>query len=325
MLCVVRPCSYARDQGWSGAASVVRDKVIHAGIPLARAYVRYGPGGSAKQWFWERIADVFLTWHTRQFTARTVFGARMTGNTSDVLPQYLYWFGIWEPNLTRFLQRRLQPGDVVVDVGANAGYFSLLSSSLVGQTGSVVAVEAARAAAECLATNIKLNGVTNIRAVNVAAVDHERRVTLFLGSMYHTSATSIVPADSFTCGGEVDGVPLSKILTADEIARVRVIKIDVEGAEAEVVAGMGSMLDSVREDLEIVVEIDPRRMAQLGRTVDDVLSVFIDRGFFAYRIDNDYRSVAYVAFESECRPTRIRTPIVSETDVVLSRIDADVL
>jgi hypothetical protein len=50
------------------------------------------------------------------FVARTQSGALIAGNTRDLLQRFFYFFGVWEPNLTRFLEQRLKSGDVFVDV-----------------------------------------------------------------------------------------------------------------------------------------------------------------------------------------------------------------
>ena len=111
-----------------------------------------------------------------------------------------------------------------------------------------------------------------------------------------------------------------------EIQRARVIKIDVEGAEIEVLAGMDSILDSCRQDVEIVVEIVPDYLALRGRRPEDVLERFLDAGFYAYSLETEYEDHLYLApSQGEKRPIRIREPIEVETNVILSRRDAEAL
>ena len=90
-------------------------------------------------------------------------------------------FGIWEPNLTNFVQQRLRVGDTFVDVGANLGYYSLLASKLVGALGHVVAIEASPAIAAHLTKNLHLNNATNVRVVNAAAADRAGTLALYRG------------------------------------------------------------------------------------------------------------------------------------------------
>lgn len=69
------------------------------------------------------------------------FGGRFTVTTSDIVQRYLYTFGAWEPHLSAWIACRLTPGDTFVDVGANIGYYTMLTSHLVGPTRHVAAIE----------------------------------------------------------------------------------------------------------------------------------------------------------------------------------------
>ena len=86
----------------------------------------------------------------------TRFGGVMQGNTQDLIQRYLYWFGVWEPQLTCWIKSRLPPRRVFVDVGANIGYYSLLAASLVGDDGQVVAIEASPSIYRLLCNNLEL-------------------------------------------------------------------------------------------------------------------------------------------------------------------------
>jgi hypothetical protein len=88
-----------------------------------------------------RAYESSLYEHPRTFVARMRNGHVFLGNTRDVIQRNVYTFGVWEPEITHWLEGFLRPGDLVVDVGANTGYFSLEASKLVGPEGLVVAVE----------------------------------------------------------------------------------------------------------------------------------------------------------------------------------------
>jgi precorrin-6B methylase 2 len=92
----------------------------------------------------------------------------MKGDAKDIIQQYIYYFGVWEPRITGWVSRHLAPGDTFIDVGANIGYYSLLASPLVGKTGTVVAIEASPRTFDDLLFNLELNNVSNVRPVNVA-------------------------------------------------------------------------------------------------------------------------------------------------------------
>ena len=90
-------------------------------VPLMRAYIRYFPVSAGKSFVWRRIVDPYLAWEPRAFRARTAFGFHVEGDSKDLIQQWIYYFGIWEPALTTWIRRRLRPGDLFVDVGANIG------------------------------------------------------------------------------------------------------------------------------------------------------------------------------------------------------------
>src|SRR6056297_3485035 len=118
-------------------------------LPCARAYIRFSPFAHGKQFLWR-----WFSWRQRLYTVRTVDGIRMHGRSTDVVQGYIYYFGVWEPNLTEFLRNQLQdPARVFVDVGANVGYFSLLASKLLS-SGRVISIEPYPSTYQALAHNI---------------------------------------------------------------------------------------------------------------------------------------------------------------------------
>lgn len=304
----------------SGTRARLTHAALHLLIPLVRAYVRYGPFKKAKRTYWEFVINPYFAWHSHAFVARTSFGLKVAGNTTDILPQYLYYFGTWEPNLTHWISGRLGPGDVFVDVGANAGYFSLLASTLVGESGSVVSIEPLPELYETTRANVARNGLRNVRAVNVAASDHAGRLELFRGPATHTGLTSVVEEPGLEPACEVDSLPLSTILRDEELQRARLVKIDVEGAESAVIAGMGPLLRSGRSDLEVLVEIHPKQLARMERSPEDVLGVLLEAGFHPYTLENDYSGAGYLA-GGVARPEPLRgsLPLDCETNLVFSR------
>ncbi|MFE0172540.1 FkbM family methyltransferase [Streptomyces sp. NPDC059002] len=296
-------------------------------VTLGRAYVRRAPGTLFKSALAARFLNPRLRDQPRRRVVDVEFGARFAVDTQDLIQRYLYLFGGWEPNMTRWLKSRLGAGDVFVDVGANIGVFAVLGSRLVGDKGRVVAVEASPTFHRRLSRNAGLNGCDNIRAVNAAVSDSRKKLTFVLASSQNMGANSIVPYEGpAESTFEMEAVPLPELLEADELARARVIKIDVEGAEGGVVRGLKGVLDQLRPDVEIAVEVTPERMAQLGDSADELLATLRDHGFHAYRLGNDYAPGGYPwSMRHPVAPVRWRGPVVGETELVFSRVDAEEL
>lgn len=291
-----------------------------------RAYFRYAPGTFAKDLMWNSVVS-HLCWLESTVTSSTVFGRRLAADAADPVGKYIYYFGVWEPNLTRWLQEQLRAGDVFVDVGANVGYYSLLASSLVGPAGRVVSIEALPQFFGLLKENIAINRADNIRPIQAAAWDREETVRLFLRPDHPTGTTTAMPewADRYhledVC--EVPGLPLATLLQPDEMAAARVIKIDVEGAEWRVVKGLGDLIRSSRPDIEFVVEVTSGMDKAEGASAEDVVSFFRELGFHPYQIENNYSAEAYYGNHSVGRPTRLDTAarIEVQADIIFSRRD----
>jgi FkbM family methyltransferase len=260
------------------------------------------------------------------FTARTIFGSMISGNTREAVGQHIFYFGVWEPNLTHWIRKRLAPGDVFIDVGANIGYFALLASRLVGSSGKVIAVEALPAIFSALQGNLKRNGVHNVRAVNCAAWDREQMIEIYTNAQDLPGQTTVSPAWAnqyqLHTQSQVRAAPLSKILDADEIRAARLIKIDVEGAEWQVVCGMKSIMANCREDVEIALEVNRKALEANGRAPQDLVDLFREWGFHPYRVENDYLAERYLYRETPRPPERVQTISGDQADIIFSRVDA---
>jgi FkbM family methyltransferase len=133
---------------------------------------------------------------------------------------------------------RIKRGDVVVDVGAFPGDFTLHASSLVGESGKVIAIEAHPWNFALLKANVILNDLRNVILVNKAISDREGKALLAgSGSGAHLSRSE---------GVEVKTTTLDKLLQDLGLARADVIKLDIEGAEVAALKGF-QRLREVRE------------------------------------------------------------------------------
>lgn len=292
--------------------------------PALRWYIRYAPGTIAKSLLAPPV-DFVLQAQPRDFVTKTVFGAELSGTTEDWIHRYLFVFGVWEPNLTAWITERLEPGDVFVDVGANIGYYSLLAANCVGEDGRVVAIEASPSVFLSLTRNLARNNAqAKVRSVNVAAAETPSRLTVYRGREGNLGATTTVASEELRPEAEIDSLPLAEILAPAEIARARLIKIDVEGFEGPVVRGLLPALDLFRDDLEIMLEVNGSSRPP-GETSAEIVDSLRDCGFHLYRIPNIYSPEAYVeAQAARQRPRRLDGEIDEEelADLVFSRVDA---
>jgi FkbM family methyltransferase len=151
-------------------------------------------------------------------------------------------------------------GDIVVDVGAHIGKYTLIASKRVGANGKVIAIEAHPGNYEMLNRNIKLNGLTNVTTLNYAVYSKESKVKLFLPGekSNHSIYNTLLPSRATDEGKfvEVTADTLDNLLQKNGISHAEVnwLKIDVEGAELEVLKGAHVLLSN-SNNIRLLIEV----------------------------------------------------------------------
>lgn len=291
--------------------------------PLARRWAMAGTPSARKATVLRRLVVPPVGAAAKVYEREVPPGFRYAGNTKDLLGLMVYLFGVWEPNLSTFLQRRLAPGDTFIDVGANSGWFTAMGAHLVGPTGSVVGIEASSALAERLRANLDRNGFDNTRVLVAAAMAGPGLVNVVAGPDEHTGLTKISKAHS-PAAVQVRGDSLPALLTDREIATSRVVKIDVEGAEYDVVAGLADSLGRFPETCEFVVEVGPER-ADAPADVDALIATFQAAGYRPYYLPNFYDLHSYMLEPVATALEKVSARPNREIDIVFSRQGAETL
>jgi FkbM family methyltransferase len=248
---------------------------------------------------------------------RTYFGAMMRCRLRDHIMAHVFFFNVWEPDISHVIETVLEPGDTFIDLGANVGYDTLLASSKVGSGGRVVAIEAASHIFAQLQVNVDLNQTANVRAVHVAVSNAPGELVLYGGDAGNQGRTSSLAREGLTPLETVPMLPLDAVLTAEERAGVRMIKMDIEGGELSVLQRLVATLDLYPYDLHILVELSPDETTRpaLARVFDDLLA----QGFEAYTLENDYEVEWYFAWRRPGAPQRIHQVPTYHTDVHFRR------
>jgi FkbM family methyltransferase len=154
--------------------------------------------------------------------------------------------------LTKVVGTLLRPGDVFVDVGGNEGYFSILAGSKV-KDGLVFCIEPQRRLLSVIERNIKLNSVSSVSIHNIAFADRKGFAELFLRPSTNTGASSFFK--HWKLGGtsqRVETITLNEFVAGKSLKRIRLIKIDCEGAEGLVIKGAGNCLQKHLFDFLVV-------------------------------------------------------------------------
>ncbi len=210
----------------------------------------------------------------------TVYGYPLRAFSSDLnITGSLLSAGTYDPAFHQFLRRELRPWDVIVDVGANIGLFTVAAGHLVGEMGRVIAFEPNPHTFALLGDNVYMNQMIAMRAEidclhrAVGAESGSATLSFCRSDMGKASLGSgDVGGDPETC--EVEVVALDDVLS--DVAEIHLLKVDVEGNELAVLQGMSRLLSERRVrliDLELADTLaGPSWHALeqfLGRTVEE--------------------------------------------------------
>jgi FkbM family methyltransferase len=306
---------------------LLRFYMRYEGIPRAvalatravRAYVRWMPGNAGKRALVERLVDPVVARRAHTFVARTIHRARMRGDHRLIMPRCIYWFGVWEPLLSHWVEERLRPGDVFVDVGANMGYFTLLAARGVGPTGAVVAFEPAPPTFAKLTANLALNPGAPVRPVRAAVGAHEATVA-FYRAPWNDAESSTLERPGAEPAGAVRVAPLARLLSDDEIARTRIVKIDIEGGEWDAVRGLAADIDRFPGRLELAIEVHPD--IGRGRDAATLAALLEPHGFVPSWLPVEFSSIAHLDRRPDAHPAPGLPPPDQLVHLILSRLPA---
>jgi len=169
------------------------------------------------------------------------------GISSDLLLD-----GIREVLHTETVRNEIKEGDIIVDIGANIGYYALQESKLVGDKGRVYAIEPVPENFDLLSRNITLNGYSNIVAYNLAIGNEIGTVTMNFDPN-HRNLSSVKTVNVHPMKGR--DIPIT---TLDDFLKDKpnpnVIRMDVEGFERNIIKGMEKTLDK-NLPLTLLIEI----------------------------------------------------------------------
>lgn len=247
----------------------------------------------------------------RDFTCRTSFGASIRCNPRDFVQQRIMLFGVWEPSVTATIQSLVTSGDVVVDIGAFIGYDSLLLSKLVGPQGRVIAIEPNPLAIERITANLALNGAGNVRLVRKAVAAEPGTLSIFGVFKDNLGSASLVAERGAAKLADVETAPLMSLLRPDEIERVTLIKMDIEGYETEALTQILDNLPAFRALKHVLVEMSSDEGSALFQR-------FRDAGFNASFVQNDYSLNEYTT-RAVASPQPIDALPEGQADVLFSR------
>lgn len=187
--------------------------------------------------------------------------------------------GVYEPLETGVVQANVKEGDVVVDAGANIGYYTLLLARLVGPKGKVFAIEPDPENFALLKKNVEANGYNNVTLIQKAVGGESGTVKLFR-SIRNGAQHSLALSDSDAPFVEVDLARIDDLVTEP----INFMKIDVEGAELGAMNGARALF-AKSPNVKIMTEFNPRALDDFGVPTEKYLALLQDYGFRFSDID----------------------------------------
>lgn len=227
-----------------------------------------------------------------RYLTTTAFGHKIFLDTRDMtLAPHVIVDGLWESWITDRVIASLQEGMRAIEVGSNLGWYTLLIAQHIGEQGKLIAFEANKQLAQLTLDSVCINGFfSRVELHNLAVSDSTGKVDFFIrerhlgnSSLGEVSQTHL---DDFYDGQKrvtVSSVSLDQFLTGDD-RKIDFMKIDAEGAEAKVFAGMENLLRE-NQDITIVMEYSPLQLKNLGTNPKEMMVFLYGLGFQSYRIE----------------------------------------
>jgi FkbM family methyltransferase len=200
-----------------------------------------------------------------------------------------------EPLCTDYLMHSgvIKEGDVVLDIGANIGYYVLIESQLVGEKGKVYAVEPVRSNFELLEKNVQLNNLKNVSEFQFAFGEKDAK-----SEIYVTDKSNLCAMNKDAVGGKIlftQEVPMQTVDTFfKDKAPPDFIRMDVEGYEYQVIKGMAKTLQG---NIKILIELHPWRPYLEPERMDELFDILERNNFKAQ----------FAVFENKVKENKIVT------------------
>lgn len=176
----------------------------------------------------------------------------------ESIAPHLIMDGFWETWLTQCLAKIVKPGNVCIDIGANFGYYSVLMSALAGKEGQTLAVEPNPGICKLLRATANVHS-NHFDVAEVALSNKVGKAVLYVPNEFFGDASITERLDRFSLRKskvKVKTITLDELLLQQQITKVDVIKMDVEGLEPLVFEGMQQTL-AQNPDVQIIIEYSP--------------------------------------------------------------------
>lgn len=235
-----------------------------------------------RQWLWQYFNDrkregpIVIPWH---------YGTRLRLFLGNDMSRQIYVAGCVEPNEFAFFDHVLEPGMTFLDAGANDGIYTVFAAKRVGGQGTVWAFEPSVRELSRLRHNLELNHLT-ARIFPLALADCSGQAELSVGAYEHAGHNTL---GAFAHQTEMERKDLVEVRRLDEVlnenplARLDIMKIDVEGAELRLLRGA---VETLREYRPILLfEVSEGSLKHQGGSPQELLAFLHGENYLIYTFD----------------------------------------
>lgn len=208
-------------------------------------------------------------------------------DTASSIEYAVLFRGVWEPEVTRLLDRLVRPGDVCLDVGASVGVHALLMAFRAGAAGRVIACEPQPELAARIRANVALNRLTNVTVVESAISDRDGTTTFYTyqEGEFARALSGLTPAEGASRALEVRTLSGSGLAAEVALDRLDLIKIDAEGADAVILASLDGLIEKHRP--VVIFEHRASHWSRFGASVETTTARLGGLGYRLYVVAAD--------------------------------------
>lgn len=218
--------------------------------------------------------------HHKYLVANSIYGTKFKFKSKDAVGRAIYKDKHYEPILTKFVLEKISygPTDLIIDVGANLGWYSINISKFYPNN-KIFAFEPDDINFAILNENIKLNNSSNITAINKAVAQKNDKLTLYKYPEKNLGRHSLLQDNTLKQQQiVVDTVSIDEFITKNHLIdhKIKLIKIDVEGYEYQVLLGCIKSLPKIEY---ILHEFSPKIMQQHNISPEQLIKLLLDNNF----------------------------------------------
>lgn len=229
--------------------------------------------------------------------------SKIEADLNTALGLRLYRYGHREPEID-LVRALLSPGDIFIDGGTHVGLFTLVAARKVGASGKVISFEPAKATRERLLRNIKLNQFSWVDVKPLALSDQERELEFISFDGNRSGFSSFSP--EVTEGGRVEKVKtvtLDSIISSEDVKRLALIKLDLEGAELLALRGAEKILKG--HNIDLLIEVEPEHLKRQGTEEQALQSFLKSLGYEKYYAHWNDKNEVYLSQHAKARGPNI--------------------